>query len=143
VQDTSAGIRYRVAKTHRMPYLSIFRKRALQLVAFLRKMTCNLRYHMSLCHPVSYVSSPPCILCVCGTLYSMRVRHSVDVVYCLSKDSFEEHSVQRSYCRLSYHMTCLKRAKCRDTLTYVCAPPCRYGILSVLFICGMSFVLLS
>jgi len=30
-----------------------FRKRSLQLVALLRKMTCNLRHPMSLCHPDS------------------------------------------------------------------------------------------
>jgi len=32
----------------------IFCKRALQLVALLQKMNCNLRHLMSLCHPVLY-----------------------------------------------------------------------------------------
>ena len=50
---TRISQKYRVAKTHRMPYLYvIFRKRALQLVALLRKMTCNLRHPMGLRHSV-------------------------------------------------------------------------------------------
>jgi len=34
----------------------IFRKRALELVAILRKMTCNLRHPMGLRHPVTLVN---------------------------------------------------------------------------------------
>ena len=45
---------YRVAKTHRIPYLyrPFFRKSDLYLVALLWKMICNLGDPMSLRHPV-------------------------------------------------------------------------------------------
>ena len=46
--------RYRVAKTHRIPYLyrSFSAKRDLYLVTLLWKMICNLGDPMSLRHPV-------------------------------------------------------------------------------------------
>jgi len=45
---------YRVAWSHRMLYLhrSFSAKKALQVVALLRKMICNSRHPMSLCHPL-------------------------------------------------------------------------------------------
>ena len=46
--------RYRVAKTHRIPYLYIFRKSDLYLVALLWKTVCNLEDPMSLRHPVIF-----------------------------------------------------------------------------------------
>jgi len=56
---------YRVAKIHRMPYLLlvIFHKRALELVALLQKMSCNLRHPMHLRHPV-FNAHMQIILCV-------------------------------------------------------------------------------
>jgi len=49
----STGLRYRVAKTHRMPNLQgIFRKTATNYRALLRKMTCEDK--------ASYDSMPPC-----------------------------------------------------------------------------------
>jgi len=49
-----AFISYRVAKTHRIPYLDLvtFRKRALQLVVLWQKVTCKLRHPTGLRHPV-------------------------------------------------------------------------------------------
>jgi len=49
---------YRVAKTHRIPYLcrSFSAKSYLYLVALLWKMICNLGDPMSLCHPVARYS---------------------------------------------------------------------------------------
>ena len=38
-----------------LSYKVVFRKSALYLVAFLQKMTCNLRHPMGLCHPVRRV----------------------------------------------------------------------------------------
>jgi len=56
-----------VAKTHRMPYLDfIFRKRALYLVALLRKETCYLRHPMYLRHPGALVH------CRCFILFLFR-----------------------------------------------------------------------
>jgi len=45
---------YRVAKTHRMPYLyrSFSAKEPYSQCLFCGKMTCNLRHPMGLCHPV-------------------------------------------------------------------------------------------
>ena len=50
---------YRVAKMHKMPYRyrSFSCKRALWIVALLRKMTCNLRYPIGFCHFVCITST--------------------------------------------------------------------------------------
>ena len=51
----TASVKYRVAKTHRIPYFYvIFRKSDLYLVALLWKMICNLGDPMSLRHPATH-----------------------------------------------------------------------------------------
>ena len=47
---------YRLAKTHRMPCIHITScKRALWLLALLRKESCSLRHPMHLRHPVGFL----------------------------------------------------------------------------------------
>ena len=56
-----------VESYHALSLHFIFHKRALKLVAFLRKMTCNLRHPMSLRHPV----------CWCrGTVFPLIASHA-------------------------------------------------------------------
>jgi len=45
----------------------ILRKRALQLVALLRKMTCNLRHPKGLRYTVQYIAS--CLIYICIYIY--------------------------------------------------------------------------
>jgi len=61
-----------VSALQAMALYVIFRKRALELVALLRKMTCNLRHRMDLRHRVSIVTFLSYLL----SLFFLIDRHS-------------------------------------------------------------------
>jgi len=63
-------LRYRVAKTHKMPYLyrSFSAKEPYNFGLFLRKMSYNLRHSVGLRHPVSCLNKYAFIIAFMYTL---------------------------------------------------------------------------